>query len=654
MLHDDATLTTLSPTLYTAPTAISAAGNTDIAFANFPASDDYNSFRGATNLTRKWKLPRPQPWWAVSVSAGSAAYTAALTLKNTSAVAGDEMELRIAMPASANATIEVRNLTSGGTLLLTVPIDSAVARTWLVRARFDGTNWATILQPASMRAVGFEEWCAGRNALALRGGVAFEGTAGSRINVTLTNQAIDTDLFSLVVVAFIPSSSSGVRGIIALGPTSAALSANDFPVRVDYSSGKLEVLLEGASTSDASRIQLANFVTNYGGKTVQIAVVRNSSGNPTLYLDRVAQATADANFGTPPGWQATITSTYLNLGVANTTELWTGKILSATPFNCALTSADVQEIVELGGAVPDRFKWGSQAFLVNESTWAGASGTTPPTGWVSFGINNYTLSGGELQIAAAGTFQGLRNNVSQLQLNGKRARMTFRAKCASGTRTLRAYIGNSGVGTGTSSDVALTTSWQTFTVVGVLTIGSAVYCSFEDYTGSGGTDFFLDDVVLKQLGAVVHLPLDDGGGPQARDMSTNELDADITSTGVTHALTAPIGTRRQIRKTYAHSDISSTGATTSPGWLPAGWIVREVQASVTTAFDASTTLDFGISGTNAKYASALAIATTGFKRADSLSLIPESASANTTIYVKKNQATTTGAIKVIWVIERIY
>ena len=82
--------------------------------------------------------------------------------------------------------------------------------------------------------------------------------------------------------------------------------------------------------------------------------------------------------------------------------------------------------------------------------------------------------------------------------------------------------------------------------------------------------------------------------------------------------------------------------------------MREVRAKVTTAFDGSTTLDFGISGTQAKYVNALAVSTTGFKRAASLSEEVESDTAATTLYVKKNQATTQGALRVVWIIERIY
>lgn len=107
-------------------TTISAAGNTTVSAWS-------NSRRGSRRLT---------------VTAGSGAYTHTVSLSTTSAIADDRAEIDVIMPASANPTIEIRNASSGGTLLATIPTDAAVARTWRVICQYNGTAWQLVaLQP---------------------------------------------------------------------------------------------------------------------------------------------------------------------------------------------------------------------------------------------------------------------------------------------------------------------------------------------------------------------------------------------------------------------------------------------------------------------------------------------------------------------------
>jgi hypothetical protein len=95
------------------------------------------------------------------------------------------------------------------------------------------------------------------------------------------------------------------------------------------------------------------------------------------------------------------------------------------------------------------------------------------------------------------------------------------------------------------------------------------------------------------------------------------------------------------------SAISSTAGTTALFDLPRNCAVLRVQFEILTAADASTTLDVGISGTSAKYVSAASVATLGLVYADALSKGIESSSAYTSVYLKKNQATTTGRVRIV-------
>jgi hypothetical protein len=129
-------------TAYTAPSAITGAGNTNLALGV-----------GNQFLTAK-----------MAVNAGTGAYTATVTLQNTNAIAGAEIEGQVSVAASTNPLVEIRNLTSGGTLLGAITGDS-VARIWNFRAVYDGTNWfltalglPTKNIPVYQRGGGFALW----------------------------------------------------------------------------------------------------------------------------------------------------------------------------------------------------------------------------------------------------------------------------------------------------------------------------------------------------------------------------------------------------------------------------------------------------------------------------------------------------------------
>lgn len=98
--------------------------------------------------------PTLKAWWQrtqifQTVSAGSGSYTAKLVLPvvadklgsgTMTPPAGHEVILSLAMPASTNPTIEIRNSSGSGTVLATFTC-SATARTVLLHAAFNGSEW---------------------------------------------------------------------------------------------------------------------------------------------------------------------------------------------------------------------------------------------------------------------------------------------------------------------------------------------------------------------------------------------------------------------------------------------------------------------------------------------------------------------------------
>jgi hypothetical protein len=114
-------ITDLIKALWQAPQAIapSAAGNTSITIAA---------------LARRKVL-------TISPTAGAGAYAHEVYFPTANRITGDEMVVRIRMPASVNPTINLRSATAAGTVVKTVVgTGTAFDVLWLVV--FDGSAWS--------------------------------------------------------------------------------------------------------------------------------------------------------------------------------------------------------------------------------------------------------------------------------------------------------------------------------------------------------------------------------------------------------------------------------------------------------------------------------------------------------------------------------
>jgi hypothetical protein len=80
----------------------------------------------------------------VSVSGGSAAYTHNLALDSTNAIEGSEIMLLVTMPASQYPVVNVRSLTSSGTILTTFQPETYSAPVWSARFRYTSSAWVLV------------------------------------------------------------------------------------------------------------------------------------------------------------------------------------------------------------------------------------------------------------------------------------------------------------------------------------------------------------------------------------------------------------------------------------------------------------------------------------------------------------------------------
>lgn len=487
---------------------------------------------------------------------------------------------------------------------------------------------------------------ANRNALAARGGLLSTGATNTGASIALTGQTIGTDAFTLVLGLQVPSGTPTIRqGIVRLGTTGNSTPvSNDLSIYWEAGSNDLVIRYEGGSI-----LGIANVVSRFAGKYVQIAIVKGSSGTiAAAYIDGAAQAVSGTNSGIN-----TVNSAVLQLFQRAAGEVFAGTISFATLYNVALSAADVQEIYELGGGVPFRFQFGSQGDLVTGDSQTFTSGVGS---WGVVGGAGDTISavGGELQWTKGGTSIGIALSSSSWYVAaGKAFRFRFTHRLVSGSsNSISLDFTGSGAGWGAGGSFTPTSTPTVFDAVLVQPSGRSGL--FEFYNGAGtGPVYGFDDIRVQRVGAVVHLDSASTGlGFQWRDSSTNGLHAERTSSGTSWTFARDTG-RQTLTYTFAHSAISSTAATTTAFVLPPNTVLREVQLNRTAAFDGGTTLDIGISGTPTKFVSATSVAGTGFTQVASSSLVPESASATTTVFVKKNQATTTGSVTLNFIIEAV-
>jgi hypothetical protein len=99
------------------------------------------SAAGNTNLALL--ATQPNEVATITAGAGAGGYTHTVTLQSTNAHAGAFITVNVDLPASNNPRIELRNLTSGGTLI-DEAIGNGTARRVVMRCQFDGTNWSLV------------------------------------------------------------------------------------------------------------------------------------------------------------------------------------------------------------------------------------------------------------------------------------------------------------------------------------------------------------------------------------------------------------------------------------------------------------------------------------------------------------------------------
>lgn len=261
-----------------------------------------------------------------------------------------------------------------------------------------GTSASVFLTPATAAIA----TATTRNALAPRGGLAFDGTSGTKALATLTGQAFTTAPLAVEMILEVPASNpAGYRGIFFLSPSASdAFNASTLTAWIDTTNTLNVRICGGAASTDYNNAACS--LSSYAGKRIHLFVTRTGS-TVAVYINGVAQTLTATTGGTPPTWAGSITSTYFVVGTVQVGSEFNGSIYIASLYNLAPAASDVLEIYEIGGVVPERFKFGSQASITSGTLTIGKAYRITSAGGTFTGVGAANNSVGTTFIATATT-----------------------------------------------------------------------------------------------------------------------------------------------------------------------------------------------------------------------------------------------------------
>lgn len=479
---------------------------------------------------------------------------------------------------------------------------------------------------------------AARSVFALHGAVAFDGTSSQKIIAPLGIN-MGTQAFSLSKMVKIPAINPTTNyGLGFVGGTTGNVGQDNCLHYHITTAGELRLFyrLETAANNTASAY-VTNVVSRFGGKEVHLAIVRNASGNPSVYINGVLQTLSSVTFQGTGTWQSAMNTTYWHFGYITSAEAYIGTMRRATFFNFALSAANVQEIYELGGALPEwaKTQWGSETAKYSSNFTSGADG---------WGADNGTIVGNTDQDAdsagvppsndwakftrtagGSGTCYAYSNGFSNYYspwraLIGSRFRVTFDIFVPSGSTAVYAFLDmfqgapnaplysaiTPGSVTSLSFEVTCTENITPRMTIGISASGSST-TSF-----ANGTAFYIKNVKVYTLGALAHYPMNEGIGYQLHDVSVNALDAMMATSGITHTVRQ---SRGYVRGAVTWAGTHEFKSLTGQDCLPVG-AVLDLAVIKATAGSSGTGILFGTASDNGRFSAAAVVFTTAKKVLD--------------------------------------
>lgn len=443
----------------------------------------------------------------------------------------------------------------------------------------------------------------------------------------------------------------GPRAIyLRLLPTSGANNRVSLDVATGPA-GALTLTLNDGSGASLATVSVADFRARYAGSLVDLILVRRATATPgtheiAVYAngDRLAAITFNSS--------ATVASAKVDASV--NTE---GVLVRLALFGSGLADADIYALMQNGIGATDR--WGRLAVAYQSDFSAGVDGWGVNGGGTLVGnIDGVGVPSQDnvlrLTVASATTLdQVISKPLTALASRRVRvqAKVWLPTSNTGADQVELTFFGSSQPGLVVAGK---TTGWVDVDVE-LVCPSAAIFALQPDFSAGSGTHaagdlFYVANFTVTQLGALFDLNCGVGAGRFLPDNSPNGFNGELTSSSSQHTRPLTSG-QLTLVKTLAHSEISATAGTTVLGYLPPNAAVMRVEFERLAAFDAGVTLDVGITGTPGRYVSGQAVDATGNVLAGSAVQTTESATAPTTLFLRKSGATTVGSVRVKLVYE---
>lgn len=404
------------------------------------------------------------------------------------------------------------------------------------------------------------------SARASAGGLAFNGVTPGTVASHVIGSNIGTGDFTLAFRPLVPTAppSSGNMGLGGFSSSATTNTAARAFTSYWDTAGDFHVRQYGATTSDyidavAKPTQavgesqtidatIPDSITAYGGKTVDVVISR-AGATLTVSVEGIAQTLTTTTGGTSPGWEGSITSTYLNLGISGATELFRGTLYNAGAWNSVLsgTALTAWRTNHVANGV-----WGTPASTPVISaavpTNNGGFETLGAGGADVFGTWSESVTGTSTVNAATGAgnvhtgtyalrldLDGSGSNVAVIKsavlTAGNTYAYSFWAK--SDAAGVRVILGSNDSVTGSQTQFTLTTTWTQYS--GSFVAGSTGFLVKRGNLLDAGHSIYFDDLELVPVGMFINSRLGDADpaiSSVINDESTNAYHGTITG-GVT-------------------------------------------------------------------------------------------------------------------------
>lgn len=359
-------------------------------------------------------------------------------------------------------------------------------------------------------------------------GVDFDGaTSGTRITSNMLTQSFTgTGDFSAWARFRVPATNIASSSMVfALANDATGYSsANAFYAEINRSDNTLSIFKRSAANVSQLAFAIGSFSTTYAGQIVDLVVVRVAAAWK-CYVNGVDVTPESTNYA-----GESVDFSYLHLGVAGAAPTLNTRIYRVAVFNRALSAADIADLIANGINPADQ--WGTQTaaytsdFSAGSNNWNGIRSTV--TGNVDgvLGVND-TLrlvvdgSASESHYAANTSVPGM--------VASKRYRVAFDYYIPSGNSILNGIIPYQLIqGTPIASNQTTTGAWATTSNFEFLALGTRLDIlgtanGSIHFSGNGTDGFYLKNIVLTRIGAIVDLDFTVGVGYQATDRSSNSL-----------------------------------------------------------------------------------------------------------------------------------